>query len=233
VQFDRDPRVLYEPGAEIFASQIAAILPVAVEKVETQQYISFREPPKIYVCASKDSYYKLSGTRARAVVTNKLLLSPELKNDPESLSLMLTHELSHLHLLQHVGQVAFIKLPPWFKEGLATLVSGGGGASTVSDNQALMFIRDGKYFIPEDDRGLISSLIFPHYSSFWHLDHQMYYRQCMMFVAFMKINHEYQFKNFMISIMTGNNFQDSFSTFYKEKLGDLWGRYLNNAVKAG
>ena len=53
---ETDSRVLYEPGAEDFAEQLAELLPQAIEQVEDGQYRPFAEPVQIYVCASQENY---------------------------------------------------------------------------------------------------------------------------------------------------------------------------------
>jgi hypothetical protein len=50
----------------------------------------------------------------------------------QRLPALLTHKLSHAHLGSWMSQLGFWRLPQWFKEGLAVLVSGGGGAEGVS-----------------------------------------------------------------------------------------------------
>jgi len=55
-------------------------------------------------------------------------LSPELFwPERQRLPAILTHELSHAHIQWWIGVNAYIQLPKWFKEGLAVMVSGGGG----------------------------------------------------------------------------------------------------------
>lgn len=74
----------------------------------------------------------------------KLLLSPVLMDEPHNIQLYLAHELSHLHLCQQLGLLKMRNLPTWFKEGLATFVSNGGGAQTVSENEAIESIANGR-----------------------------------------------------------------------------------------
>jgi len=221
-----DPRVLYEPGAEANARDIVPLLPEAISKVEKRQYLPFRDPVNIYVCASAESYYKLTGTRARAVVTNKLFLSPALFQDRPTLPLYLTHELSHLHLLQRLGTYRMIELPSWFKEGLATFVSGGGGAPDISDEQALNAIRSTQNFVPDEGQGVIGSLLFPRYGSYWKLDNHMFYRQGMLFVAFMQKTDENSFRKFLISIQQGEDFSTALMNAYNKNLSRLWEQFI-------
>ena len=116
-----DDRILFEPGAEAFIQEIPALLPDAIKKVETGHFAPFIDSVKVYVCATNESYYRHTGQRAPATVTNKLFLSPALFHDNKPLDRYLTHELSHLHLRQRLGLIGSTRLPSWFKEGLAEL----------------------------------------------------------------------------------------------------------------
>ena len=220
-----DSRILYEAGAEANAREIVPLLPDAINTVEKQQYSQFRYPVEIYVCASTESYYKLTGARSRAVVTSKLFLSPAIFQDRKTMPLYLTHELSHLHLQQQIGIYGAIKLPSWFKEGLATFVSGGGGATNFTDEQAINEISNGHNFVP-DEGGIVSSLLFPRYGNYWKLDNQMFYRQCMLFVAFMRKSNEISFSTFLIAIQNGEEFSTAFTMAYNENLSKLWGEFI-------
>jgi len=227
-----DTRVLYEPGADANAREVALLLPEAINRVEKGQYLPFRDPVKIYVCASAESYYKLTGTRARAVVTNRLFLSPALFQDGPTLPLYLTHELSHLHLLQRLGTYRMIELPSWFKEGLATFVSGGGGASDVTDDEAIDAIRRGRNFMPDEGQGVIASLLFPRYGSFWKLDNHLFYRQGMLFVAFMQKTDENSFHKLLISLQQGEDFLTALTNAYNKNLATLWESFVTE-IKGG
>lgn len=135
---NNDPRVLFEPGAQDYADQVVIFLPSAIQQVEERQYHSFVHPVRVYVCASRESFYRMYGMDVRAGVLTKLFLSPRLFNEEdEIIKLYLTHELSHLHLLQQLGIYKMSRLPVWFKESLATYVSDGGGAHTVTEKQAI------------------------------------------------------------------------------------------------
>jgi len=207
IAHNKDHRVLYEPGAKIFADSIVAVLPQSIRQIENRQYRHFIEPVKVYVCVSKESFYKLYGVKCKAGVSNKLLLSPSLMNEPENIHLYLTHELSHLHLYQQLGLLRFRDLPSWFKEGLATLVSDGGGAQTVSENEAINSIVNGTHFIPVS--GSFFGCFNQKSSADKALSHHMRYRQYMIFVSFIKNKDEKNFKNFLLNIQDGVNFSES------------------------
>ncbi len=232
VIYSLDARVLYEPGAAAFAPEVASALPSAIEKVESAQYLPFSAPVHVYLCSSDESYYKLTGTTARAVVTSKLFLSRTLLAEPNLVPLYLTHELSHLHLLKCLGILRFQgNLPSWFTEGLAALVSDGGGAERVSDSKAIEAINQGQTFIPDEGRGVLASLLFPRYGSYWNLEQQMFYHQAMLFVDFLRKKDKAAFKRLLLDIQSGLPFSVSLSNSYGMSLADLWNLFLQE-IKA-
>ena len=231
IAHSKDPRVVYESGAEIFADSVAAILTQSIQKVENRQYRFFVEPVRVYVCATEESFYKLSDARVKAFVNNKLLLSPRLMDEPEYIHLYLTHELSHLHLYQQLGLLNFRKLPTWFKEGLATFVSDGGGAQTVSEDEAVKSITDGKHFIP------LSGGYFGFFNQQSLVDnalsHHMRYRQYMIFVSFIKNMDEEKFKILLLSIQDGVNISDSIKISFNTTLEKIWQDFITDTDSRG
>lgn len=230
IAHNQDPRILYEPGAKMFADNIAAILPQSIQQVENRQYRHFVEPVKIYVCASKESFYKLYGVKCKAGVSNKLLLSPR-SNEPENIYLYLTHELSHLHLYHQLGLLKMRNLPAWFKEGLATLVSDGGGAQTVSEDEAIRLIINGKHFMPLS--GGYWGVFNQKSSADKSLSHHMRYRQYMLFVSFVKNKDEEKFKSFLLSIQDSVNLSESIQKSYDTTLDQLWQDFIKNIHSKG
>lgn len=219
-----DPRVLYEPGAESLADSIVAILPQSIQQIENRQYRCFIEPVAVYVCASEESFYNLYGARVKAGVSNKLLLSPGLMDEPENIQLYLTHELSHLHLFQQLGLLKMRNLPAWFKEGLATFVSDGGGAQTVSEDEAIAAIVNGKHFVPTS--GGYYGVFNEKSSADNALSHHMRYRQYMMFVSFLKNHDATLFMSLLLDIQDGENFAESIQRSYGKTTAQLWQDFI-------
>jgi hypothetical protein len=223
IPLEADSRVLYEPGAEGFAEQLAQSLPQAILQVEAEQYRPFAKPVEIYACASQESYTNLTGFKAPASLTLKgVFFSPRLVEEERPLPLYLTHELSHLHLEQQMGKYRFAKLPAWFKEGLATLVSNGGGAHTVTDQEALEAIASGSHFVPHED----GSIFLRKYASHWGLRHHMFYRQSMVFVAYLKSRDENKYRDLLLSIQSGSSFTDGFDDAYGARVSTIWEQFL-------
>lgn len=228
---DSDTRILYEPGAEANARELVPLLPEAIRKVEEDQYLPFHDPVKIYVCASAENYYKLTGSRAPAVVTKKLFLSPVLFSEGRPIDRFLTHELSHLHLVQRLGMLNYTKLPAWFKEGLAEVVSGGATSFQITDQEAYKAIEDGHTFTPDSDRSVVSIFTSPRYGSYWKISQPLFYRESMLFVAFMKRTDEKSFRKMLTTIQQGECLSAALKDAYNERLAGLWHKFMEE-IKA-
>ncbi len=88
-----------------------------------------------------------------------------------------------------ISELTYIHLPNWFKEGLAVMVSGGGGAEGVSELQARDAIRRGDH-IAVESAGSLSNLVFvkfeqPPETPNTSFRFQMAYRQAGLFVTFL------------------------------------------------
>jgi len=88
-------------------------------------YGGFSVPPVVIACASRDCDSRLGGRGARGM-TYSLPFRSVVQLAPNGLNLtILTHEFSHVELHHRVGLMRQIlgKLPAWFDEGLAVIVS--------------------------------------------------------------------------------------------------------------
>lgn len=152
-------------------------------------------------------------------------------NEPENIQLYLAHELSHFHLYQQLGLIKMRELPTWFKEGLATFVSDGGGAQTISENEAIESIVNGKHFI------LTSGGYFGFFNQKSAADnalsHHMRYCQYMIFLSFIKNKDEKKFKSFLLSIQDGVNLSRSIRKTYDTTLDQLWQDFIKNTHSKG
>jgi hypothetical protein len=227
---------MFEPGAEKFASAVYSELPSAINKVESRQYSAFPDKITVYVCRSPESFKKMTGRDVSAMTYQKsIFLSPKLMDRPDTINSYIAHELSHLHLYQHVGGYAYIGIPSWFLEGLAAFVSDGGGAEKVSDDEVKDFLRSGNHFQPVDKAGLID-LFVPKYASYWGIKHQfknhMFYRQCMLFVSFLEKESPEQFKIFLIHIENGRDFSEAFLASFSKDTMTKWNEFKNQ-IKTG
>lgn len=219
-----DSRVFYESGAEVYAEKIASFLSAAVQQVEQRQFRPFQEQVRVYVSGSKESHRKYYGSNARAGVLNgKIFLSPQVfEHGDEVTEKYLIHELSHMHLFQPLGYYKWSRIPSWFHEGLATYVSGGGGANSISQQQAVKCIRSGKHFIPHKTGGLILKKK----RSDSDLHHHMFYRQSMMFVGYLITMDNLKFKKLLLAVEDGESFSTSVGETYNKSLDELWLGFL-------
>lgn len=225
-----DSRVLFEPGAENYANKVIVFLPSAIQQVEEKQYRSFAKPVRIYLCASSESFTRMYGVDVRAGVLTKLFLSPRIFEFGDDIAgQYLIHELSHLHIQDQIGNYRMSSLPSWFTEGLATYVSDGGGAHTVTDKQAFDFIKSDKYFVPNESGGFI----FQKTSSDWGLEHHMFYRQSMLFISYLATTNESGFRNLLLCIENGERFSTSLEAAYNKKLEELWDGFLYEVKNKG
>ena len=171
-----------------------------------------------------DSFKKYFGSDVRAGVLTKLFLSPRIfEYGDEIAKKYLAHELSHLHLQQQFGVCKMTRLPMWFKEGLATYVSNGGGAHLVSDKQAIESIRAGKYFVPNKADGFI----FKKTPSDFGLKPQMFYRQSMLFISYLAKMDELGFRKMVLAVESGGRFPIAIQAAYNKKLEELWNEFLH------
>jgi hypothetical protein len=220
---EADKRVLAEPGAEELAKQVAAYLPEAVRTIEKEQYRDFVKPIEIYVCTTEESFVSHTGLskQVRGAIITKLWLSGKLRN-PEvnnTTKAILTHELSHLHLQQQLGVYDYnAKIPAWFQEGLAVLVSRGGGAEDISEAVAAKEILDGERFTPEAQ----GSFFFHKSGRSYGLGPHLFYRQASMFVGYLRNLSEIQFALFMLAIEDGGDFDESFRSKYGMSIDEAW-----------
>ncbi len=225
-----DPRVLYEPGAEKLARTVAQALPAAIQTVEQRQYRKFARPVTIYVCASIASFksYGAGGREGGFVLNKRLFISPKPENTAERIPSVLTHELSHLQIAQQLkGSFGGADLPVWFLEGLAVYVAGGGGAETVSEEQARQSIAQGKRFTPEARGGLF----FRKSASSYGLTPHMFYRQAAMFIAYLKKIDESKFKTFLLGIEDGKSFAEAFRSAYGTDVAAVWRGFVAESAE--
>lgn len=228
-----DGRILVEPRAERFAALLAPYVAGAIKTVETAHDAPFKSEIRIHVCATDASFHQLTGQRSAATTTDKVFLSPDLFRSQRPLDRYLTHELSHLHLVQRVGLLGGARLPEWFKEGLAELVSGGATASSVAMPDALRALTDGHRFTPDEGRNAVSSFLFPHYGTYWNIENRMFYRQSMLFVQFLRDHDEVSFARLLVAVERGDDFGEAFRRAYSVSVGVLWVKFLENARVAG
>lgn len=227
-------QVHFEPGGEDYARKISALLPAAVSQIEAAQGRPFAHPVTIGVYATSEKYAaaNASGNPGNVGVTafGRLILSPTL-NGPQHnrLPALLTHELSHAHLQGYLSTYAFVRLPIWFKEGLAVMVSRGGGAEFVSQQEARRAIERGEHIDIEDTGSFLNltDIRFEQAPAGISPSHRtvMAYRQAGMFVAFLHDSDAPGFARMMNAILDGRPFVEAVSIGYQDNIQSLWQKF--------
>ncbi len=235
VRHSYDDRVLFEKGAEGLSDDVASHIQHSVEKIESIHSEEFYREIKVYVCATLESFEKHTAMKyPRGVVFgDKLFLSPRLLTMPDSISSILTHELSHLHLAQKIGKYAYFwNIPNWFIEGLATYVSGGGGAENVNLHEAIDALETQTFFVPNENGSIFFikdafSYGFGEYSDDPAKVHHMYYRQSAMFVDYLRKRDKESFNELMKQLLNGGAFGPAFRDNYNVGVAEAWGVFVN------
>jgi hypothetical protein len=207
-----NPQVQYESGASEQARTVAALLPTAIARVKAAHGRQFAHHIIVGVYVTPESFVAANGPGSRRTVgmtfLGRVMLSPVLfSTQRQRPPAMLTHELSHAHLQSWISQLPFIRLPQWFKEGLAVMVSGGGGAERVNELQAWDAIRRGDHIAIESSNSLLNlaDVKFApppeiHATSFRIL---MAYRQAGLFVTYLRDSNDVGFSRMMNAILDG------------------------------
>ena len=108
-------------------------------------------------------------------------------------------------------------IPSWFKEGLAVIVSSGGGAETVSETEAKAAIAAGHTFDPP----LSGRLLFQQSGRTYGLSAHMWYRQSALLVQFLRDKNQTKFRTMLLSIQDGRPFKRALTEAYSEQFTDL------------
>ena len=226
--------VHYQPGAEEYARDVAALLPDAIAQIEVLHGRRFAHPVTVGVYATPEAFAAANGLGSAAPVgvtfLGRVNLSPKLFwSQHERLPAILTHELSHAHIEAWIGLNGYIRLPNWFKEGLAVMVSKGGGAELVSDEEARAAIQRGEQIVI-DDAGSLQKLVdvrlerAPVKKAPWY-PVVLAYRQAGMFVTYLHDSDGLAFARMMNAILDGRSFVEAVTVGYHEDIQSLWKRF--------
>ncbi len=221
LRYQSDSRIRYEAGAEATATILARELPDAIAAVEKLHGEKFPQSITVHACASLKTFGDFTAVpSAGGIVLNKrLFISPKENNTPERLYRILRHELSHLHLDQKLGASAHLHIPSWFQEGIAVVVSNGGGAENVTPTEAVRAILDGRHFVLRDSGNILLRLTGGATDG---LPQHLFYRQSGLFVAFMRDSNPTAFDRFMKLLLSGETFTESIRSAYGQDLLALW-----------
>jgi hypothetical protein len=225
-------QVHFESGAEDYAHDVSALLPAAIARVEAAQGRPFAHPVTVGVYTTPEAFAAANGLGSivpvGATFDGRVNLSPKLFwPQHRRLPAILTHELSHAHLQGWIGGNAFVHLPNWFKEGLAVMVSGGGGAELVSEEEARVAIQRGEQ-IAIDDAGNLQSLGDIRFDRApaqtvpsWY-PVVLAYRQAGMFVSYLRESDRSAFDRVMNAVLDGRPFAEALAVGYHKDVHSLW-----------
>jgi hypothetical protein len=234
-------QIHFEPGAEDYAHDVSALLPAAVARIEAVHGRPFAHPVTAGVYATPEAYAAANGQGSTVPVGvtffGRVNLSPKLFwSQHRRLPAILTHELSHAHLQGWIGANAFIHLPNWFKEGLAVMVSGGGGAELVSEEEARAAIQRGEQ-IAIDEAGSLKSLGGIRFdrapvtmAPSWY-PVVLAYRQAGMFANYLREKDEPAFDRMMNAILDGRPFAEAVAVNYQQDVHALWQKFAQTSAE--
>ena len=216
-----DARVDYDSGTQLLADATARLLPEAVAQAERQQGATLKPGFKIRIFGSPERYSRHGacppGSRA-CTFRGSLALAPGISDKREFLLPLITHELSHVLMQQRMGMLKAGRIPPWFAEGLAVSVSGGGGAENVSPEEARRAILAGLSFTPDVE----SSLFAQKTAHSFGLEHRMFYRQSALFVDYLRQQNPTAFQTLLSYMHAGGSFEQAFTQSYPGGMAPLW-----------
>jgi hypothetical protein len=229
-----NPQVHFEPGGAEYAHAVTALLPDAIARVESVQGRPFARPVTVGVYVSPEAFAAGNGlghARAAGVTSfGRVTLSPILFSaQRQRLPAILTHEMSHAHLQSWISALTYIHLPNWFKEGLAVMVSGGGGAEFVSEIEARNAMRRGDRIAIEDEGSWrnLTGIKFENPSEARDgLRVMMGYRQAGLFVTFLHDRDAAGFARTMAAVLDGRQFREAVIAGYGRDLWTLWADFL-------
>jgi hypothetical protein len=137
--------------------------------------------------------------------------------------------LSHAHLEGWISTYAFLRLPNWFKEGLAVMASGGGGAEFVSVEEARAAIKRHEHIAIDDTGSLwnLAEIRFERAPSGATPSHAtvMAYRQAGMFVSCLHDTDGPGFARMMNAILDGRPFVQAVDAGYHQDVHSLWQKF--------
>ncbi|MFL6797281.1 MAG: hypothetical protein ACJ8F3_07705 [Xanthobacteraceae bacterium] len=231
--------VHYQPGAEDLAGDAAALLPNAIARVEAVHGRPFAHPVTVAAYATPQAYAAANGQGSDIPVgvtfAGRVYLSPKLfRPQHYRLRAILTHELSHAHVQGWTGANGYIRLPNWFKEGLAVMVSAGGGAELVSEEEARGAIQRGEQLVI-DDAGSLQNLASvrlekaPAGRPPWY-PVVLAYREAGMFVTYLRESDQPAFDRMMEAILDGRTFAEAVTTGYHDDVRSLWQKFMDSSV---
>ncbi len=212
------PGVLVEPGYPALAARVARLLPRAQARVTATLGQSFRRPVRLRLCGSRRCMVALARNPDRNAESSRdgLLLGPSAFQTGIDLGNLLTHELVHALFRQYLGH-RYWRVPAWFHEGVAVLVSGNGaeGVSVADARRALRAGRHFTFYCRRDPAGFRRS---------FRPGGQLRYRQAAMFVRFIGGTPN-RFRRLIAAVLQEGDLCGAYQRIYGQDLRDRWRRF--------
>ena len=231
-------QVHYQPGAEDFARDVAALYPEAIARVEAVHGQRFAHPVTVGAYATAEAYAAANGAGSDIPVgvtfAGRVNLSPKLFwPQHRRLRALLTHELSHAHIQGWIGEYKYVYLPTWFKEGLAVMASEGGGAELVSEDEARAAIQRGERLVINDAVSLPNSIDVrlekaPANTPPWY-PVVLAYREAGMFLSYLRESDRPAFDRTMNAILDGRPFVEAVTVGYHDDVRSLWEAFIKSS----
>jgi len=231
-------QVHYQPGAEDFARDVAALYPEAIARVEAVHGRRFAHPVTVGAYATAEAYAAANGVGSDIPVgvtfAGRVNLSPKLFwPQHRRLRALLTHELSHAHIQGWIGEYKYVYLPTWFKEGLAVMISEGGGAELVSEDEARAAIQRGERLVINDAVSLPNSIDVrlekaPVNTPPWY-PVVLAYREAGMFLSYLRESDRPAFDRTMNAILDGRPFVEAVTVGYHDDVRSLWEAFIKSS----
>jgi hypothetical protein len=230
------PLVHYEAGAEDYAHDVAALLPEAIARVEAVHGRPFAHPVTVGAYATPEAFAAANGLGSNVPVgvtfAGRVNLSPKLFYPQHwRLRAILTHEMSHAHIAGWIGGISYFRLPPWFKEGLAVMISQGGGAELVKEDEAWAAIQRGEQIAIDDARSPQTTIDIAFAKAPEKQDPSWYpivlaYREAGMFVKYLRQSDGPAFDRMMKAVLDGHSFAEAVDAGYHDDVRALWRKFV-------
>lgn len=224
-----NPDVRYDTGSHEMAERISKALSHSRDVVELAHGAAFIDAPSVFVCGAQcfTTFIPHGKEVAAAQFANAVFMNEDLLLEQEQQRNMpvenfLTHELAHLLLYQHAGPLAYLRVPSWFREGIAVAVSNGAGAQACTPAEAARNILQGKNFDPAEAGSLFRDRTAPSYK----LRPSIFYRQAGMFVQYLWEQNPAAFQTALKNVFSGADFQQSYERAYGRSISSQWPAFV-------
>ncbi len=227
IQFEAtaaSPSVLYLPGSQGLADSLAASLANSRSIVEQFHGAQFTHAPQVFVCKTEcvSAYAPASKNDPATQLGDAIFMNEDLILQREQQRGIppdgfLVHELAHLLLYQRAGVIAYLRVPAWFKEGVAGVASNGAGIS-ATPAEAAQAIRAGKFFDAGESGSIFRNRTAPSYG----LPVSIFYRESTLFVQYLKDQNPAAFTVALNATVNGEDFQESFRRAYGRPIASYW-----------